>query len=132
MPDFYADDTTLYEIRKSKEEIERKLQDASDAILKVASWCKQNGTVINIDKTKAMLITTWQRKSRIDDNIQIHVSHNNVQLINVRALDKLLFRMSTVLVHLKKKGVTRNFKEYSLNAINNVLHVCKNKKAFSL
>ena len=28
--------------------------------------------------------------------------------------------MSTVLVHLKKKGVTRNFKEYSLNAINNV------------
>ena len=40
-----------------------------------------------------------------------------------RALDKLLFRMSTVLVHLKKKGVTRNFNEYSLNAINNVLHL---------
>ena len=69
MPDFYADDTTLYEIRKSKEEIERKLLDASNAILMVASWCKQNGMVINIDKTEAMLITTWQRKSRIHDNI---------------------------------------------------------------
>ena len=45
-----------------------------------------------------------------------------------RALDKLLFRMSTVLVHLKKKEVMRNFKEYSLNAINNVLHVCKKKR----
>ena len=79
MTDLYADDATLYEISKSKEEIERKLQ---DAILKVASWCKQNGMVINIDKTKAMLITTRQRRSRIDDNIQI--SLNNVQLINVQ------------------------------------------------
>ena len=78
MTDLYADDATFYEISKSKEEIERKLQ---DAILKVASWCKQNGMVINIDKTKAMLITTRQRRSRIDDIIQI--SLNNVQLINV-------------------------------------------------
>ena len=79
MTDLYADDATLYEISKSKEEIERKLQ---DAILKVASWCKQNWMVINIDKTKAMLITTRQRRSRIDDNMQI--SLNNVQLINVQ------------------------------------------------
>ena len=42
MTDLYADDATFYEISKSKEEIERKLQ---DAILKVASWCKQNGIV---------------------------------------------------------------------------------------
>ena len=47
----------------------------------------------------------------------------------LRALDKLLFRMSTVLVHLKKKGVTRNFNEYSLNAINSVLHLCKKRKS---
>ena len=48
----------------------------------------------------------------------------------VRALDKLLFQMSTVLVHLKKKGVTRNFKEYSLNATKNVLNVSKKRKSF--
>ena len=50
--------------------------------------------------------------------------------MSCRALDKLLFRMSTVLVHLKKNGITKNFKEYSLNAINNVLHVCKKRKSF--
>ena len=44
---------------------------------------------------------------------------------SIRALDKLLFPISTVLVHLKKKGVTRNFKEYSLNDIKNVLNVSK-------
>ena len=48
-----------------------------------------------------------------------------LEWLRVRALDKFLFRMSTVLVHLKKKGVTRNFNEYSLNTINNVLHLCK-------
>ena len=68
MTDLYADDTTLYEISKSKEEIERKLQ---KAITKVASWCKQNGMVINTDKTKAMLITTRQRRSRLDDSLQL-------------------------------------------------------------
>ena len=29
-----------------------------------------------------------------------------------RALDKLYFQKSTVLVHFVKKGVTRDFKEY--------------------
>ena len=49
---------------------------------------------------------------------------------SIRDLDKLLFQMSTVLVHLKKKGVTRNFKEYSLNDIKNVLNVSKKRKSF--
>ena len=34
--------------------------------------------------------------------------------------DKLLFQKGTVFIHLKKKGVTRNFKEYSLNALKNI------------
>ena len=79
MIDLYADDATVYEISKSKEEIERKLQ---IAVLEIASWCKKNGMVINIDKTKAMLITTRQRRRRIDDNIQIFL--NDFQLSNVQ------------------------------------------------
>ena len=79
MIDLYADDATLYEISKSKEEIERKFH---KAILEIASWCKKNGFVINIDKTKAMLITTRQRRRRIDDNIQIFL--NSFQLSNVQ------------------------------------------------
>ena len=79
MIDLYADDATVYEISKSKEEIERKLQ---IAVLEIASWCKKNGMVINVDKTKAMLITTRQRRRRIDDNIQIFL--NDFQLSNVQ------------------------------------------------
>lgn len=76
--DLYADDTTLYEINKSKEEIETKLQKAMSDL---SQWCIENGMVINQDKTKAMLITTRQRRSRIDDSLKILC--NNLQLSTV-------------------------------------------------
>lgn len=78
MTDLYADDATFYVMNKSKEDIENKLQ---SALSNVATWCKQNGMLINIDKTKAMLITTSQRRSRIDDKLQISLS--DVQLSSV-------------------------------------------------
>lgn len=84
MTDLYADDATLYETGKSKDLIERKLQ---KAISDLASWCKQNGMVINIDKTKAMLITTSQRRSRIKNSLQL--SLNGIQLSTV-SNDKVL------------------------------------------
>lgn len=84
MTDLYADDATLYEASKSKEQIERKLQ---NALCDLSVWCKQNGMLINTDKTKAMLITTPQRRSKIDDNLQI--SLNDVHLSKVSS-DKVL------------------------------------------
>ena len=75
--DLYADDATLYEINRSKEEIEKKLR---LAIKDLANWCKQNGMIINTEKTKAMLLTTRQRPTRIDDNLNL--SLNDVQLPN--------------------------------------------------
>ena len=74
----YADDATLYEINRAKQEIERKLQ---LAIKDLAIWCKQNSMIINTEKTKAMLVSTWQRRTRIDDNLDILL--NNVQLLTV-------------------------------------------------
>lgn len=71
MTDLYADDATLYETSKSKEEIETKLQ---NALSDLAVWRKQNGMLINTDKTKAMLITTPQKRCRIDDNLQIFLN----------------------------------------------------------
>ena len=64
--DLYADDATVYKISKSKQEIERKLQ---LAIKDLARWCKQNGMIINTEKTKVMLVTTRQRRSMINDEI---------------------------------------------------------------
>ena len=56
--DLYADNATLYEINRSKQEIKRQLQ---LAIKDLASWCKHNGMIINSEKTKAMLVTTHDR-----------------------------------------------------------------------
>ena len=49
MTDLYADDSTLYEINSSKEEIERKLQ---LAIKDLVRWCKQNGMILTQKKPK--------------------------------------------------------------------------------
>ena len=76
--DFYADDATVYEISKSKQEIERNLQ---LAIKDLARWCKQNGVIINTEKTKVMLVTTRQRRSIINENLNL--SLNNIQLLTV-------------------------------------------------
>ncbi|MEW8548507.1 MAG: reverse transcriptase family protein, partial [Candidatus Thiodiazotropha sp.] len=82
--DLYADDTTLYEINISKENIEYKLQ---NALSDLSRWCKQNGMVINLDKTKVMLITTRQKRNRIDDTLKI--VFNDLQLSTVSD-DKVL------------------------------------------
>ena len=66
--DLYADDTTLYEINSSKSEIETKLQKAFSDL---AQWCRLNGMVINIDKTKAMIVTTGQKRSMHEDTFHI-------------------------------------------------------------
>lgn len=52
-----------------------------NAISDLQVWCKQNGMLINTDKTKAMLITTPQRRCRIEDNL--HISLNGEQLTTV-------------------------------------------------
>ena len=70
LTDLYADDTTLYFIDKSQACIEQQLQ---TALHKLSEWCKENGMLINTTKTKAMLITTPQKR--------IHLNNNNPILI---------------------------------------------------
>ena len=68
----------MYETNNSKEEIERKLK---LAIKDLARWCKLNGMTINTEKNKAMLVSTRQRRSRINDDLNL--SLNNIQLLTV-------------------------------------------------
>lgn len=78
--DLYADDTTLYEINSSKDIIERNLQNALTVLSK---WCEHNGMVINLDKTKVMLITTRQKRNRIaNDNLHITLDDVELQVIS--------------------------------------------------
>ena len=55
----YADDTTIYDINKSKLEVEMNLQ---AALNNVSTWCLNNGMVLNASKTKVILITTPQKR----------------------------------------------------------------------
>lgn len=62
--ELYADDTTLFDIQDSLTDIEQNLQ---AALNKLHIWCKSNGMVINTDKTKLMLLTTSQKRLRLEN-----------------------------------------------------------------
>ena len=57
--DLYADDTTLYDVQDSMEQIEKNLQ---AALNNLHIWCRANGMILNSSKTKVMLVTTNQNK----------------------------------------------------------------------
>ena len=57
--DLYADDTTVYDIQSSMETLQQNLQ---NSLILLNKWCRENGMVINTDKTKVMLITSRQKR----------------------------------------------------------------------
>ncbi len=56
----------------------------------VSKWCTDNGMLANASKTKAMLITTWQKHASLPEQDRIlKVNCNDTQLDNVEN-DELL------------------------------------------
>ena len=78
--ELYADDTTLFDVQESLTDIEQNLQ---EALSKLSTWCKCNGMVINTDKTKLMLITTSQKRHRME-NVDLNLKFANQSLGTVR------------------------------------------------
>lgn len=60
--DMYADDTTMTATGNTVPAVEQKLNSQMEP---VQAWCENNRMVINVDKTKSMLITTAQKRSRL-------------------------------------------------------------------
>ena len=77
--DLYADDTTLYMIGETQDYIEQNLQ---IALQNLSEWCKLNGMLLNTEKTKAMLITTSQKRLHLHDDILL-LTYNNDALNSV-------------------------------------------------
>ena len=77
--DLYADDTTLYMIGETQDYIEQNLQ---IALQNLSEWCKLNGMLLNTEKTKAMLITTSQKRLHLHNDI-LHLIYNNDVLNSV-------------------------------------------------
>ena len=62
--DLYADDTMLYDVQNSLELIESNIQIDLDNL---HVWCKENGMIIHSLKTKVMVVTTNQRRQRLEN-----------------------------------------------------------------
>ena len=63
--DLYTDDTTVYDIQTYMQTLERTLQ---NSFLLLNKWCRENGMVINTDKTKVKLITSRQKWYNLKNN----------------------------------------------------------------
>lgn len=103
--DLYADDTTLSEIGKTKTVLENNLQ---DALNRLQVWCKENSMIINTEKTKALLVTTQQKRARLDSD-KLNVFYDNMSL-KMTSQDKILgvfvdnnLTWSTHIKHISKK-----------------------------
>ena len=83
--DLYADDTTLYDIQDSMEQIENNLQSALNSL---QIWCRSNGMVLNSSKTKVMLVTTNQKRQRLNkENLDLNFQN---EPLNTISNDKIL------------------------------------------
>ncbi len=61
--DMYADDSTLGTVGDTIEILNNKL--CADMV-QIGEWCTDNKMVSNTDKTKAMIITTYQRYNHLN------------------------------------------------------------------
>ena len=77
--DLYTNDTTIYYIDRDKSSLERQLQ---SSLISLQKWCRQNGKVLNTDKTKVMLIMSRQKRS-------VFGKHNDIDIC-MTSCDKIL------------------------------------------
>ena len=83
--DLYADDTILYDIQNSLKIIEQNLQ---SALNQLHLWCKSNGMLLNSNKTKVILVTTDQKRQRLNSaSLQFNYIDES---LNMTSSDKIL------------------------------------------
>ena len=112
--DLYADDTTLYDVQDSMEQIENKLQ---SSLNNLQIWCRNNGMILNSSKTKVMLVTTYQKRQPLT-NDHLDLTYNKESL-NMISNDKILgvfvdnnLTWSNHIMHLTKKKLHQVFGFY--------------------
>jgi hypothetical protein len=77
--DMYADDSTVHASGKTIPQIQQALE---NDMMHISSWCNENKMVINTSKTKCMLITTQQRRNRLQDpKLSIKVDDQMLQQV---------------------------------------------------
>ena len=85
--DLYAGDTTIYFSKHDELVLERNLQNSLGCL---QMWCQQNGMILNIDKTKVMLITSRQKRTVLNDAVlKLQYTCNDID-ISITTCDKIL------------------------------------------
>ncbi|MCU7801208.1 MAG: reverse transcriptase family protein, partial [gamma proteobacterium symbiont of Lucinoma myriamae] len=74
--DLYADDTTLYDIQADKTLLEENLQ---TALHELQNWCKENGMLLNTNKTKVMFLTSRQKRVTLTNNV-LKLNYDGIEL----------------------------------------------------
>ena len=103
--DLYADDTTIYDVQCNTDQLESNLQFSLNAL---HVWCRQNGMVLNTEKTNVMLITSRQRRSNLQ-NPNLSLRYNEIdikmttisKILGVQVDENLLW--NNQLLHVSKK-----------------------------
>ena len=77
--------TTFYDFQNDINQLETNLQ---LSLKSLHDWCRQNGMVINKDKTKVMLITSRQKRQNLQ-NSALSLRYNDMDII-ITTGDKIL------------------------------------------
>ena len=80
--ELYADDTLIYFASKSVSEIQAQL---TGGLTDVLSWLHANFLILNLEKTKIMLVGTHQRTAEADDLV-IEITNTRLGLISSNIL----------------------------------------------
>ena len=83
--DMYADDTTIYDLQADMGTLRSNLQESLTILQK---WCKQNGMLLNTEKTKIVLISTRQKRIRLDTRL-LSLTYSEIDL-QLTTGDKIL------------------------------------------
>ena len=75
----------IYDIQSFLETLQSNLQ---HSLIKLQKWCKQNGLLLNAEKTKIMLITTRQKPIRLHEDL-FNLTYNDIKL-QLKTGDKIL------------------------------------------
>ena len=80
LADLYANDTTLHDIQTSLEAIDANLQ---KGLNQLHIWCKNNCMVLNSVKTKVILVTTNQKRLRLQNtNLNLQYMDESLKMIS--------------------------------------------------
>ena len=75
----YADDSTISVCGKNIQEIELKL---NNELQEISNWCDENRMVVNVEKTKIMIVTTRQKWQHLDKtNVNVCIKGDTLQMV---------------------------------------------------